>query len=73
MAKLRVPYTRRSGFSGSKSYRSYIERLKNSCNAVDGSFSKAIGGEKCLNQKFLKYFPIISDRGAISLPGVLNN
>jgi len=42
MAKLKVPYTRRIGFSGKKSYKSYLERLKNHYNAVDGTFYDAI-------------------------------
>jgi hypothetical protein len=29
---------RRSGFSGSKLYKSYLECLKNHYNAVDGTF-----------------------------------
>jgi hypothetical protein len=42
MAMLKDPYTRRSCFSGSKEYKSYIECLKNCYNAVDGTFNDAI-------------------------------
>ena len=42
MVMLKVPYTRRSGFSDKKSYKSYLEWLKNHYNAVDGTFSDAI-------------------------------
>ena len=42
MAMLKVPYTRRSGFSGSRLYKSYLECLKNRYNAVDGTFTEAI-------------------------------
>ena len=42
MAKLKVPYTRRSGFSDSKLYMSYLECLKNCYNEVDGTFYDAI-------------------------------
>ncbi len=37
MAKLKVPYRRRSGFSGLKLYKSYIERLESLDTAVDGT------------------------------------
>jgi len=33
---------RRSGFSGSKLYKSYLESLKNRYNEVDGAFNNAI-------------------------------
>jgi len=46
MAKLKVPYTRRSDFSGLKSYMQYLERLKNRYNAVDGTFYDAININK---------------------------
>jgi len=42
VAKLNVPYTRRSDFSYAKAYKSYVERMKNHCNAVDGTFNDAI-------------------------------
>jgi hypothetical protein len=42
MAKSKISYTRRSCFSGLKSYKSYIDWLKNRYNAVDGSFGDAI-------------------------------
>ena len=42
MAKVKVPYTRRSDFSDNKSYKSYLEWLKNCYNAVDGTFNDAI-------------------------------
>jgi hypothetical protein len=42
MAKVKVPYTRRRNFSGKKSYKSYLEWLKNCCNAVNGTFYDAI-------------------------------
>jgi hypothetical protein len=46
MAKSKVPYRRRSGFSDSKSYKSYLECLKNCYNAVDGTFDDAIKNRK---------------------------
>ena len=42
MAKVKVLYARRSGFSGKKSYMQYLERLKNHYNAADGAFNDAI-------------------------------
>ncbi len=42
MAKLKVPYTRRSVFSGAMAYFSYVERLKKPYNAVDGTYNDAI-------------------------------
>jgi hypothetical protein len=42
MAKIKVPYTRRSSFSDKKLYIYYLEWLKNCCNAVDGTFYDAI-------------------------------
>jgi len=42
MAKIKIPYTRRSGFSDKKSYLLYLEWLKNRYNAVDGTFNNAI-------------------------------
>ena len=42
MAKLKVPYTRRSVFSGVMAYLSYVERLKKRYNAVDGTFNDAV-------------------------------
>ncbi len=42
MAKIKVQYSRRSDFSDKKSYKSYLEWLKNCYNAVDGTFYDAI-------------------------------
>jgi hypothetical protein len=46
MAKLKVSYTRRSGFSGSKLYKLYLECLKNRYTAGDGTFNDAINYPK---------------------------
>jgi len=45
MANLKVPYTRRSNFSYTKAYKSYAWRMKNCCNAVDGTFYDAINND----------------------------
>ena len=53
MAKLKVPYARRSGFSDSKSYKSYLECLKNRYNATDGTFNDAIKNRKAPDSTLL--------------------
>ena len=46
MAKLKVSYTRRSGFSGVKAYIQYVEGLKKYYNTIDETFYDAIKFEK---------------------------
>ncbi len=53
MAKLNVPYTRRSNFSYAKAYKSYARRMKNCCNAVDGTFYNAINVDSLVKSRLL--------------------
>ena len=56
MAKLKVSYTRRSGFSGTRQYMQYAECLKNRCNAVDGTFYEAIKNNTTTKTRNVKLF-----------------